>query len=264
MTDQSMMLWRSDDAPHVRILGSIHYLDEAVPDWVLQVHAGAHVVVFEADFRKAKDSPPPTLPPDLSLPALDCELWQVVEGTALDLGLSAEDVDNLRNQYPFAIAGGLVNASFGQSGAHFELGTDAVLQERTPHPFGLETVQEFYRIIYQETPLSEQVASLRLTITQLSELPERFRRASESWKMGEPEAVLEALGFSRYFNDFPGLSAGLFANRHALWLPRAEYFIQRSAELGHRLLIVVGCSHLAGPQTFLADLQEHFGYEFRR
>lgn len=266
MTDRTMTLWRSDDAPHVRILGSIHYLEEAVPDWVLEVHAGAHVVVFEADLTKAKEpeSAPPITPPDLALPALDPELWRIVEGMAPDLGLSAQDVDNLRNQYPFAIAGGLATAALGKSGAHFELGPDAVLTDRTPHPLGLETFQEFYRLLYQETPLSEQLASLRFTIAQLDELPERFRRASENWRMGDPEAVLEALGFYRYFNDLPGLAAGLFANRHALWLPRAEYFIQRSAELGHRLLIVVGCAHLAGPQTFLADLQEHYGYEFRR
>jgi hypothetical protein len=48
MTDRAMMLWRSDDAPHVRILGSIHYVEEALPDWVLEVHAGADAVVFEA------------------------------------------------------------------------------------------------------------------------------------------------------------------------------------------------------------------------
>jgi hypothetical protein len=87
---QSMMLWRSDGAPHVQILGSIHYLDEAAPDWVIQVHEAAHVVVFEADFRQAKDLPPPTLPPDLSLPALDLELWQVVEGTAMATSFANE------------------------------------------------------------------------------------------------------------------------------------------------------------------------------
>lgn len=259
-----MMLWRSNNAPHVRILGSIHYLDEAVPDWVLEVHAGAHAVVFEADFRQANESPRPTVPPDLSLSVLDHELWQVVEGTALNLGLSAQDVDNLHNQYPFAIGGELARASLRQSGAYFELGIDTVLQERTPHPFGLETFPEFYRVVYQETPLSEQAASLRRIITELHTLPERFRRAAESWRMGEPEAVLDALGFSRYSSDFPGLAAGLFAHRHALWLPRAEYLIRRSAELGRRLLIVVGCSHLAGSQTFLADLQEQYGYEFHR
>jgi TraB/PrgY/gumN family len=101
-------------------------------------------------------------------------------------------------------------------------------------------------------------------MNRLSELPERFRRASESWRMGDPQAVLEALGFSQFFYDFPGLAAGLFANRHALWLPRVEYYILRAAELGHRLLFIVGCSHLAGPQTFLADLEERYGHKFRR
>ena len=101
-------------------------------------------------------------------------------------------------------------------------------------------------------------------MSRLSQLPERFSRAAESWRMGEPEAVLDALGFSEYFSDFPGIAAGLFANRHSVWLPRAEHYIQKAAELGHRLLIVVGCSHLVGPQTLLADLEEHYGYEFRQ
>ena len=41
------MLWRSDDAPHVRILGSIHYLEEAIPDWVLEIHAAHGYLLHE-------------------------------------------------------------------------------------------------------------------------------------------------------------------------------------------------------------------------
>ncbi len=256
------MLWRSDDAPHVTILGSIHFLDGEIPDWVLEVHDGADAVVFEADFRKKL--PPPAMPLGLSLPSLDPELWQIVEDAALDLGLAAQEVPELSTQYPFAIGGRLAGLSLERSGAYFDQGIDTVLQERTSDPLGLETFPEFYRLLYQEPPLSEQVASLRLTIQRLNELPERFLCAAESWRTGDPEAVLDALDFSRYFNDFPGLATGMFANRHALWLPRAEYYFQRAAELGHRLLIIVGCSHLAGPQTFLADLEERYGYEFRQ
>ncbi|HSR93032.1 MAG TPA: TraB/GumN family protein, partial [Gemmatimonadales bacterium] len=256
------MLWRSDDAPHVLILGSIHFWDGALPDWILEVHGGADAIVFESDIRNPM--PPPCVPPGLSLTALDSELWLIVEGTALGLGLDAQAVHELSDQYPFAIGGRLGALSLTQAGAHFEQGPDAVLTERTSNPLSLETFPEFYRILYQETSLAEQIASLRITIKQLGELPKRFLRALENWRMGEPEAVLDALGFSRHFNEFPGLAAGLFANRHKLWLPRAEYYIRRAAELGHRLLIVVGCSHLAGPQTFLADLRDRYGYKFRR
>jgi uncharacterized protein YbaP (TraB family) len=262
MADQSMMLWRSDDAPHVTILGSIHFLDGALPEWVLEVHGDADAVVFEADLRQA--SPPPAIPPGLSLPFLNNELWELVKCTALGLGLDVQAVHDLSDQYPFAIAGKLVTLSLEQAGAYFGQGADAMLTERTSDPLGLETFTEFYQILYQETPLSEQAASLQLTIKQLNELPSRFLRASESWRMGKPEAVLDALGFSRYFNDFPGIAAGMFANRHRLWLPRAKYYIQRAAELGHRLLVIVGCSHLVGPQTLLADLDKGYGYEFHR
>jgi hypothetical protein len=96
------MLWRSDDAPHVLILGSIHFLEGALPDWVLEVHSGADVVVFEADFRNA--SPPPAVPPGSSLPVLDHDLWQVVEDTALNFGLDTQVVHDLSEQYPFAVS----------------------------------------------------------------------------------------------------------------------------------------------------------------
>jgi uncharacterized protein YbaP (TraB family) len=262
MAKQSTMLWRSDDLPQVLILGSIHFLDGTLPDWVWEVHQGADAVVFEADFREAP--PPPTMPQGLAMPSLDPELWQMVEDTARDLGLDAEVMRDLSVQYPFQIGQRLAISTLERAGARFEQGAEGVLLERTAIPLFLESCQEFYQTLYQDTPLSEHVACLRLTMSRLSQLPERFRRAAESWRMGKPEAVLDALGFSEYFSDFPGLASGLFANRHSVWLPRAEYYIKKAAEFGHRLLIVVGCSHLVGPQTLLADLEEHYNYKFRQ
>jgi uncharacterized protein YbaP (TraB family) len=256
------MLWRSDNAPHVLILGSIHFLDGTLPEWVREVHQAADAVVFEADFRGAP--PPPAMPQGLSMTSLDPELWQMVERTAHDLGLDEQAVRDLGVQYPYWIGQRLAISTFERAGARFEQGPEGALLEHTAIPLFLESCTEVYQTLYQDTPLSEQVACLRLTIGRLSELPERFRRAAESWRMGEPEAVLEALGFPEYFSEFPGIAAGLFANRHSLWLPRTEYYIQKAAELGHRLLIVVGCLHLAGPHTFLADLDERYGYDFRR
>lgn len=257
------MLWRSDDVPHVLMLGSIHFLDSVLPDWVLEVHAGADAVVFEADTRNPP--PPPAMPDGFSLPLLDRELWQMVEDTARGLGLEDEqDLHDLSEQYPLVMGQALAKLALNEAGAHFEKGPEGALLEHTAIPLFLEDCQDCYRILFQDTPLSEQIACLRLTMNQLSQLPERFRRAAESWRMGKPEAVLDALGFSRYFNDFPGIAAGMFANRHALWLPQTDFYIQKAAELGHRLLIVVGCSHLVGPQTFLADLQERYGYEFHQ
>lgn len=262
MADGSTMLWRCDDVPHVQILGSIHFLEGPLPDWVLEAHQGADAVVFEADFREAP--PPPSMPSGLSLPSLDRELWEMVEGTARDLGSDAQAVQSLSDQYPFKVGAKLARLILNRAGAHFEQGPEGALLGRTAIPLFLESSSEFYRVFYQETPLTEQVACLRLDMKKLGELPERFRRAAESWRMGDPEAVFDILGFSQYFIDFPGIAAGLFANRHSLWLPRAEYYIQKAAELGHRLLIVVGCSHLTGPQNFLADFEEHYGYEFHR
>lgn len=262
MADRSTMLWCSDDVPHVLILGSIHFLEGPLPDWVLEAHEGADAVVFEADFREAP--PPPSMPNGLSLPALDRELWEMVEGTARDLGSDAQAVQGLSNQYPFRVGGELARLTLKRAGAHFEQGPEGIPLERTEIPLFLESCSEFYQALYQDTPLFEQVACLRLTMSRLSQLPERFKHAAESWRMGEPEAVLDALGLSEYFGDFPGVAAGLFANRHSVWLPRAEYYIQKAAELGHRLLIVVGCSHLVGPQAFLADLEELYGCEFRQ
>ncbi len=188
----------------------------------------------------------------------------MVEATARSLGLDEQGVHGLSEQYPFVMSQALTRLTLNEAGAHFEQRPEGALLERTAIPLFLESCLDCYQILVQDTPISEQIASLRLTMKQLSQLPERFRRAAENWRQGNPEGVLNSLGFSRYFTDFPGIAAGMFANRHLLWLPRAEFYIQKAAELGHRLLIIVGCSHLAGPQTFLADLEERCGYKFRQ
>jgi uncharacterized protein YbaP (TraB family) len=255
------MLWKSDDVPHVHILGSIHFLNGVLPDWVLETHGRADAVVFEADLI-GDETLPPSMPDGLSLLSLNQDLWEMVEATARELEIDEDVVRGLSCQYPQDIAGRLSAASLQKAGALFENSPEGALRAHTELALFLETKSEFFRLFYEEPPIAEQVASLQFTLQHLSELPERYRHAAERWRMRDPEAVLAALDFSRLFSDFPGISAGLLANRHKLWLPRADYFIRRAAELKHRLLIVVGCSHLSGPQSFLADLKKYCGYDF--
>src|ERR1700749_2675564 len=125
MEQRSKMLWRSDDLPHVLILGSIHFMDGALPGWVWEVHQGANAVVFEADFREAP--PPPTMPQGLLVSSLDPELWQLVESNARDFGWDGETIRDLSVQYPFQIAQRLAISTLERAGARFEKGVEGWL-----------------------------------------------------------------------------------------------------------------------------------------
>lgn len=256
------MLWRSDEAPHVTMLGSIHFLEGEVPDWVLTAHDAADFVIFEADFRDVP--PPPQMPSGLSLFEVDQDLWRVATAYAFEIGVDREKVREFTHHFPFSFAMFLAGRTLESSGARFDQSPDAVLTSRTPSPLVLEYAPEFYRLLYQETPLNEQLACLRRSLELMPTLLDRFRLASTSWMLGDAEAVLRDLGFDEYYNEFPGIAAGMFANRHALWLPRARHYIETAAGLGHQLLFVVGCAHLAGPQSLLVDLEGRFGYKFRQ
>jgi hypothetical protein len=56
MTDK--LLWTSADARHVTILGSIHYLSEGLPAWVMDAKDSADAVAFEVDFDQFQPPPP--------------------------------------------------------------------------------------------------------------------------------------------------------------------------------------------------------------
>lgn len=254
------MLWHSNDAPHVRILGSIHFLEGEIPDWVLAAHNAADVVVFEANLREVP--PPPQMPSGLTLYDIDRNLWTMAARYAFEIGVDEEKVREMTYQFPFSFASFLAGRTLEFMGACFDQSPDAVLTARTPSPLVLEYAPEVYRLLHQEPPLDEQLACLRRSLERMPTLLHRFRLASRSWMQGEAEAVLHDLGFDEYFNEFPSLAAGLFANRHTLWLPRAAHYIETAAQLGHQLLFVVGCAHLVGPENFLADLEEHCGYSF--
>jgi uncharacterized protein YbaP (TraB family) len=253
------MLWRSDEAPGVLLLGSIHLLKGELPPWVFEAHAQADTVVFESDFRDAP--PPPLLPNGGELRDLDPDLWSRVEASARELEIEDE---SLARKYPFFVATDLAIASLRKSGATFDQGADSTLMSLTANPLALETVEEFYRLAVEQPPLQEQLESLKLGLADLNAIPERLARAAELWRANDAPGVLQALGFQEKFDLFPEIASGLFANRHAVWLPKSMQLIRRSLARKERILIVVGCAHLTGPQSFLVDLEQHAGLRFRQ
>lgn len=256
------MLWQSNQVPHVLFLGSIHVLKGELPGWVLAAHDQADAAVFEANLREVP--PPPSMPNGLRLEDLDPQLWALVRKKAARLQIGNEELEALATKYPFTVSTELGLAAFRSSGATFEQGPDRILMELRPDYLFLEKVDEFYSLTCEGPAIEEQMNSLRHTILTIDRMPDRLEAATERWRDNDPDGVLEALGYLEKFSDFPEIAAGLFTKRHALWLPHALRFIRRAHELREKLLFVVGCAHLTGPQSFLADIEAQTGWHFEQ
>lgn len=257
MTVHGTMLWRSDDAPHVTLLGSIHLLDGPLPAWALDAHASADLVIFETDYAQMPNRFP-EMPGGRTISSLSRGTGKAVAKEARRLGLDAEAIDRL---YPFC-AEIVLDSAMLPDGVKPQLGVDVVLFGQSPRKEILESIDDQLRAL-TAPPIEEQMTALRLLLSQRAQHPQRMKAAVTAWRRGELEAVWELLRYPELAQRCPGMMASLFSERHQSWGPCAAQYFEETARTGGELLIVVGCGHMVGAESFLAQLARH-GYDFHQ
>lgn len=129
------MLWRSEDAPHVTILGSIHVLDGPLPGWALEAAAAADRGVYEVEVPQGFRFP--EMPSGRTIFSLSPRLGREVSREARRLGLKERDIDHL---HPY-VATIVLSGNSLPSGVSASLGVEKALPRRTD-PDYLETVAD--------------------------------------------------------------------------------------------------------------------------
>jgi uncharacterized protein YbaP (TraB family) len=252
------MLWRSENAPHVTILGSIHVLDGPLPDWAMEAATAADRSVFEI---KPPDKPEsfrfPEMPDGRTIFSLSPRLAREVARETRKLRLNQRDIDRL---YPF-VALVVLSMNMLPAGVGAKLGVEQVLPRGT-EPKYLETVADQCAAL-SAAPMVEQLRALDHFLKGRDKYVSRMRSTVAAWRRGDLQGVWESLETGKLASSCPTIFAELYLKRNERWASLAVDYIKQAAEAGESLLFVVGCGHMVSPNSFL-DYLANEGYPFQQ
>jgi len=190
------------------------------------------------------------LPPDQSLfrllPPADSErLARVAKTYATDPVL----LDRLQ---PWLAEVALAGAAYRKAGADTNSGVEQMLAAEAPPTAqrrAFETPAEQLQI-FADTPMAEQIASLRETLKEMEEKPDEFAMLVRAWNTADVAALdREALAPLRRAS--PNLFRRIVTERNDRWLAALQ---ARLKGKGHTV-VVVGVGHLVGPGGLPARLR---------
>ena len=245
-------VWVVKDADSEMLLfGSVHVLPPGLtwrPTALDAGLAGAEDVWFELPVGPDTDlevarlaGTAGVLAPDKSLfrllPPADAQrLGRVADAYGVDKGV----LDRLE---PWLAEVALAAAAFGRAGADAGHGVEAVLSAAAPPSArrrALETPAEQIGL-FADTPLPEQVASLRTSLIELESDPESYVKLVRAWLAGDTGALdREALQPLRKAS--PVLFRRLVSERNARWTAELDARLKGKG----RTVVVVGVGHLVG------------------
>lgn len=254
-------VWVVKDADSEMLLfGSVHVLPPGLEWRPTVLDAGlekAEDIWFELPVGPATDqevgrlaATAGTLPPGQSLfrllPPKDAERLMRL---AAVYGVDKAVLDRLE---PWLAEVALASATFARSGAEASHGVEAVVNAGAPATArrrALETPAEQIGL-FDQTPMAEQVASLRVSLAELEADPEGYAKLVRAWMEGDTGALdREALGPLRTAS--PALFRRLVSERNARWAVELD---QRLKGQG-RTVVVVGIGHLIGEGSVPARLR---------
>lgn len=254
-------VWVVRDADSEMLLfGSVHVLPPGLdwrPDGLAEALARADDVWFELPPGPAAEQEVArlaaahgVLPPDRSLfnllPPADAERLMSV---AAGLGVPPA---NLARLEPWLAEVALAGAAYQRAGANADSGVEKAVHRMAPPEtprLAFETPAEQIGF-FDQTPLDEQVASLRQTVRELEEDPEAFAKLLRAWMAGDVEALdREALGPLREAS--PGVFRRLVTQRNAAWTGPLDARLKGRG----RTVVVVGVGHLVGDDGLPARLR---------
>ena len=244
------------------LLGSIHALKGdayPLPPAIEAAFDEAEVAVFEVDLN------------DMTKAAL-----KMISAGSLEKGLTLREVVGPETWSEFERhVGGLgFNASLYQgmkpwmaalTVAAFELtkhgylateGLDTYFSERAVETgkqrMALETA-EFQVGLFADLSPEHSLAFLRYTLEDLDAMIPEMDRLYRDWRVGNVDAVEEAL--LEGFEEFPDLSKKMVSDRNRAWMPQIEELLAGDLDA----IVVVGSAHLVGEEG-VVNLLRQKGY----
>jgi uncharacterized protein YbaP (TraB family) len=190
------------------------------------------------------------LPPDRSLfKLLPPQQTERLLRVAKTYGADPAVLDRLR---PWLAEVALSGAAFKKAGAGTNDGVEKAVAAEVPPTAArraFETPREQLEIL-AGAPLTEQIASLAETVTELDKDPDAFADLVRAWMAGDLKAIdREALAPLRKAS--PGLYQRLVNDRSARWTQTLD---QRLHGKG-RTVVIVGMGHLIGRDGVPARLR---------
>ncbi|MDB5442406.1 MAG: hypothetical protein JWP73_782 [Phenylobacterium sp.] len=242
------------------LFGSVHVLPPGL-DWepaaLKRAIAQADDIWFELPIDPAAEADTArlatslgVLPPDQSLfrllPPEDAERLARVAQT---YEASPVLLDRLK---PWLAEIALAGAAYRKAGAATGLGVEQALSAEAPpsarrHAF--ETPAE-QLAIFADTPMSEQLASLRETLKDMEAKPDEFALLVHAWVSGDI-AGLDREALEALRKASPDLFRRIVTERNERWVEVLKTRLE-----GHgRAVVVVGVGHLVGPGGLPARLR---------
>jgi uncharacterized protein YbaP (TraB family) len=259
LAEPPMWVVRDKDSELV-LFGSVHVLPAGLawkPAALQAALAGADDLWFELPVGPAADrevsliaATRGVLPPDGSLfkllPRQDAELLiKVAEAYQVDKA----SLDRLE---PWLAEIALAAAAYRKAGADSANGVETTLSASAPAAVprkALETPERQLSLI-DGSPLSEQIASLRQTLTEMDRDPDAYMKLVRAWMAADVKGLdREALAPLRRAS--PTVFDRLVVQRNADWTRQLDARLK-----GHgRTVVVVGVGHLVGPEGLPARLR---------
>ena len=212
----------------------------APPVWVVK-DADSEIVLFGSVH---------VLPPSQSLftllpPADAKKLVAMAEA----YGVDKTTLDRLE---PWLAEVVLAGAAYGKAGANTDNGVELTISAAAPATVrrqAFETPAEQLRL-FDDTPMAEQIASLRETMGELERDPEAFMSLVRAWMAGDV-AGLDREALEPMRKATPGLFRRLVTERNAAWVRTLDARLKGRG----RTVVVVGVGHLVGAGGLPAQLR---------
>lgn len=153
------------------------------------------------------------------------------------------DPASLARLEPWLAEVAIAAAVYTKAGAEARHGVEAVLSAAAPPKakrYALETPAEQIGI-FDQTPLDEQIASLKTSLTELETDPDSYMKLVRAWLAGDPR-VLDEEALQPLRKASPALFRRLVTDRNARWTTELNARLKGKG----RTVVVVGVGHLVG------------------
>lgn len=242
------------------LFGSVHVLPPGInwkPPALKQAIRRADDIWFELPVDAATETQTAQLASQLGVLAPDQSLFGLLpkpESQRLARVAQAYDVSPvlLDRLQPWLAEIALAGAAYRRAGAQSGLGVEQALAAEAPpraQRRAFETPAEQLKI-FADTPLADQIASLRQTLDEMENKPDHFDVLIRHWNASDLSGLdREALQPLRQAS--PALFRRIVVERNDRWLKTLQ---QRLRGRG-RTVVVVGVGHLIGPDGLPARLR---------
>lgn len=242
------------------LFGSVHVLPPGV-DWeppaLKRAIAQADDIWFELPVDAKTEAETAKLATQLGMLAPDQSLFRLLppaDSQRLMRVAQAYDVAPmlLDRLQPWLAEVALAGAAYRKAGADTSQGVEQRLAAAAPPSAqrrAFETPAQQLKI-FADTPLPEQIASLRQTLKEMEEKPDEFAILVRAWNAADM-ATLDREALAPLRRASPDLFRRVVTERNERWLKALDERLKGKG----RTVVVVGVGHLVGPGGLPARLR---------